>query len=106
MTVGVNYIVKGQSPQCGDYSTFEQRLKDNFNNKFVRNLCRADYKYHEAQSPNKYFYTLDLVGNLNGKETKFRDWIEQALLKAWTSKYPGSLSSLSFSINIFLKEKF
>ena len=87
-------MVLGQSPQCGDYSVLNQLLNSSFYNNFVLTLCRTDYQYYISQNPTKYFYTLDLVGYVNGAEKKYKDWIGQVLLNTWISKYPGNLLKL------------
>ena len=90
MIIGVNYLVRNQDPWCFDVNFININLENSFNKDLVPILCQADYKFYRYQGPrpNKYFYSLELIGEVSEREPKFVNWIQTSLFNAWSKAYP------------------
>ena len=91
MIIGINYLVPNQDPQCVDLNAISIRLQASFVTDLLPLLCPADYEYYyyAGMKPTKYFYILELIGEVNSAENKFRSWTQTAILNAWSKLYSG-----------------
>lgn len=102
-----------QNPQCGDFSYLEHKLQNSFVNDLMNKLCQANYMYYkksQGSQPTKSFFTLDLIGNVNGNEPVHQNIVQTGLLNAWSKEYSGNLKTLKhfiklFKTNFMLKQK-
>ena len=83
-------MVIGYDPVCF-INQIDNLLQNSFNNDLLPQLCNCDYNYYivNGSMPTKYFYSLELIGDVDDTELQFRYWIEQALLNSWSDLYPG-----------------
>ena len=91
LIIGISYLVLEQDPQCLDLNAINVQLQASFNADLVSLLCTANYEYYFYidMKPTKYFYSLELIGEVDSEENQFRVWTQTAILNAWSKNYTG-----------------
>jgi len=107
MIIGINYLVGSYDPLCLDFSdlnTISGILEKSFYKDLVPSLCSCNYEYCQASgTQTKYFYTLELIGEVDSTESIFRNWTKVSLFNSWSKLYSGK-KNLSLRKN-YLKHK-
>ena len=91
MIIGINYLVKNLDPLCLDFRTISTVLEASFYKDLLPVLCASNYEYYYyvGIKPTKYFYTLELIGEVDGTETQFINWSKLSIYFAWLKMYSG-----------------
>ncbi len=86
-------MVAGQSPQCPGLNNNQQiilgQIQNSFQKDLLTDLCNSGFAFHQYQQPTRSFFTLDLLGDVNGNEPVFTNLIRTGLLNAWQNTHPG-----------------
>jgi len=72
-------MVAGQSPQCPGLNNNQQiilgQIQNSFQKDLLTDLCNSGFAFHQYQQPTRSFFTLDLLGDVNGNEPVFTNLI-------------------------------
>lgn len=107
LIIGLNYMVAKQAPECQDLKEIEKILEKSFDS-IKQSLCSANYQFYVLKNdkPKKYFFKVDLVGEINYEEEFHRNLIKSAILNGWKREYIESYDismpvlANNFQINI------
>ncbi len=90
MIIGINYLVGAYDPLCLDMNMINGILEQSFNKDLQPRLCSCNYEYCQASgAQTKYFYSLELIGEVQNTESTFRNWTKIALYNSWSKLDSG-----------------
>ena len=90
MLVGINYLVGSYDPLCLDLNSYSAILEKSFYKDLAPRLCSCNYEYClPSGMQTKYFYSLELIGEVDNTESVFRNWTKLALFNSWSKLNSG-----------------